>query len=180
MKKEELRKEYISIRNNIISKNYKSNIICNKIINDKDFYNSRVIALYKSLKSEVNTDILIDYALQNNKIVLLPKVCEDVMNFYKVNEKTKYVKSNLGIYEPVSSDIFLDKDLIDIMIVPGICFDLNKNRIGFGKGYYDKYLYSTNIYTLGICFDDQITDKNITNNNYDVKVKRLISEKRSL
>ena len=180
MNKEELRKQYLSIRNSIIHKDYKSNIICNKIINDKDFINSNVVALYKSLKCEVNTDKLISYCIKNRKILLLPVIDNGNMYFYKVNDKTKYVKSNFGIYEPVNSDIFLDKNKIDIMIVPGVCFDLYKNRIGFGKGYYDKYLIDSNINTVGICFDSQITNKQITNNNYDVKVKRLISEKRSL
>lgn len=180
MTKSELRHYYIALRNSITNKDIKSDIICNKIINDFEFINSKVIALYMNLRSEVDTSKLIKHSLDNNKIVLLPIVNNDSMDFYRVDNNTKFKKSTFGIYEPVSSELFLDKNLIDIMIVPGVCFDLSKNRIGFGRGYYDKYLFNTNINTIGICFDEQITDKNIDNNNYDVKVKRLISDKRSL
>ncbi|MBR6949047.1 MAG: 5-formyltetrahydrofolate cyclo-ligase [Bacilli bacterium] len=179
MDKNTLREEYINIRNSITNKDIKSVIIYNKLISDKDYINSKRIALYNSLDSEVSTKKLIDYSLDKGKTVLLPVVDNDNMEFYIINRNTKYNRSTFGILEPISKDN-LNKALIDLIIVPGICFDLNKNRIGFGKGYYDKYLSNTSIKTIGICFDEQITNQDIDCNKYDVKVKRLISDKRSL
>jgi len=102
------------------------------------------------------------------------------MNFYQISsvDDLKH-KNNFGILEPNSNTLINPKD-IDLMIVPGICFDLYNNRLGFGLGYYDKYLSNKQIhaYVLGICFEDQVLmDERIETNKYDVKVNKLIYER---
>ena len=61
------------------------------------------------------------------------------------------------------------------MIIPGICFDKSKNRIGYGKGYYDKYLSNTNIKKIGLCYEEQIT-KEIKSDKTDIRLDYLITE----
>lgn len=176
--KQILRKEYLSIRKNIKHKKEKSHLIFEKIIKDEDYINSKVIALYKNLESEVSTDELIDYSLDNKKVVLLPKACENGLDFYKITKDEKLFKSDFGVKEPLeNSNNKLDKNKIDLIIIPGICFDVSKNRLGFGKGYYDKYLENTNIKSIALAFEEQIIkNKVLPISKYDVKVNKIITE----
>ena len=66
-------------------------------------------------------------------------------------------------------------DDIDLLIVPGVCFDKDRNRIGFGKGYYDKYISNNYINTIGLCFSEQIVDY-INHDSHDVKINKVITD----
>jgi 5-formyltetrahydrofolate cyclo-ligase len=177
MDKQSLRKKYLEIRNNISNKDAKSNIIFNQIINLKEYQNAQIIAIYKNLKSEVNTNKLIDYSLSIGKTIALPKVTNDDMKFYKIENNSELLKSNFGVLEPIANnDNYISKDNIDVIIVPGICFDKNKNRLGFGKGYYDRYLLNTKIKKIGICFNEQIIDI-VPTSKYDIKMDLIITDR---
>ena len=170
--KEELRKKFLLIRKNIIDKSNKSSIIMDKIINSEEYKKSKIIAIYKSLNSEVDTNDLIEYSLKNNKIVVLPKVDGNILRFYKTDNKT-FIKSDFGIYEPIENE---EINNIDLYIIPGICFDKYKNRIGFGKGYYDRVNYGNSI-KIGICFEEQVFNRKIKVNSCDIKMDKVITEK---
>ena len=179
IEKETLRKKYIEIRKNIPNKNYKSNIIFNKLIDSKEYKNSKSIALYKSLDSEVNTVDLIKFSISLGKIVSLPRVVGKKLNFYRINSiKDEFVKSKFGVEEPKEDECNLvRKNEIDLVIVPGICFDKDKNRLGFGKGYYDSFLENINADIVAICFEDQILkDKTLPIEKSDIKVQKIITE----
>lgn len=181
-KKKKLRKKYKLIRNNVSKKVEKSRDIINKLMRNENFQNAKVLALYKSFGAEVDTTELINYSINIEKTVVLPKVEGDELKFYKVNSiDEKFIKSNFGVEEPLGDkNNFVDKTYIDLVIVPGLCFDKEKNRLGFGRGYYDRYLKNENFKTIGICFDEQILENEIlpiTEN--DVKVKEIITDKRS-
>ena len=172
MNKSELRKKYISIRKEVKDKVKKSNSIFEKVIDSEEYKSSRVIGLYKSLPSEVNTDRLIEYSL-NDKVVLLPRVEGDNIVFYRIFNNQEFVKSSFGIYEPTQGEIITS---IDLLIVPGICFDKHCNRIGFGKGYYDRFLEGKDIRTIGICFEEQICGS-IKTDEHDKKLSKVITDK---
>lgn len=176
-----LREEYILIRSRIENKKEKSNTIVDKIIKTDQYKDSKIIAIYKSMKTEVDTSKLIKYSINNGKIIALPRVEENELKFYKINSTEENLeKSKFGIEEPLGKkENLIDSNLIDLVIVPGICFDLEKNRLGFGKGYYDRFLKQKDFKSIGICFDEQITKKVPTNNN-DMKVKEIITEKRHI
>ena len=170
--KDDIRKDIISIRKKITNKKKKSTIIVDKIIN-LDIYNkSRVIALYNSLPNEVDISYLIDKSL-NNKIVLLPRVYNDKMEFIVINKDTKYIKSSFNVLEPIGN---IYHGNIDLVIVPGVSFDKKLNRLGYGKGYYDKYLKNINCYKVGICFSNQIISK-LPCMKHDIKMDMVITEK---
>lgn len=184
MDKRYIRKEFKKIRKNVQDKKLKSNIITEKLLDLDEVKNANVVAIYASLADEVNTDILIEKLLILNKIVAIPKLIDDEkMEFYRINNISDLVNKNLlGILEPESEEFLkVNKEEIELMIIPGICFDMNKNRVGFGKGYYDKYLENNDINKIGICFDEQIlvcdridADKN------DVKMDRIITNAREI
>ena len=155
--KEELRIKYLQTRKELPNKKEKSKTIVTKIIETKEYQKAKVIALYKSLPSEVNLDDLF---------------------FYEISSNEKLIKSNFGILEPLpNEDKLVDKKQIDLVIVPGICFDKDKNRLGFGKGFYDRYLAHSSIYKIGICFHNQVlTDNTLPVNQFDIKMDKVMTE----
>ena len=176
MNKDELRKELIKIRKNILDKEEKSTIIVNKIKKLKDYNNSKVIALYKPLSNEVNINDLINYSLECGKIVLLPRVVRENIVFIKVDNYTEYDKSNFGVIEPIYKKDNIYNGNIDLVIVPGLGFDKDYKRIGYGKGYYDKFLKNKDTIKIGVCFHEQFLDNVIVNKN-DVLMNLVITDK---
>ena len=170
MNKDELRKLLIKKRKDILNKKELSTIIVNKLMNLDIYKKAKVIALYNSLKDEVDTSYLITESLKE-KIILLPKIFDDNMEYIKINNNTKYNKSHFGVLEPVGS-IYQDK--IDLIIVPGVAFDKKFNRLGFGMGYYDKYLKKHNVYKIGLCFNEQMVDI-LPHNELDIPMDMIIT-----
>ncbi len=177
-----LRIKYQNIRNEIRDKNEKSNLICEKILNNEIYKKSNVIAVYRNLPSETDTTKLIEEALKQGKTVALPRVVEsNVIKFYKIENLENLEISDLGIEEPpISEEMFIPKESIDLIIVPAVSFDLEKNRLGFGKGCYDYYLEENSFYKIGICFDEQISDINFNNDRFDIRMDLVITEKREI
>lgn len=176
--KEHLRKKYLDIRKKITNKEEKSKEIASKVQMTEEFQNANIIALYKNLSSEVDTSFIIEDALQKGKIVVLPRVYGDEMKFYQItSSKDTFEKSKFGIEEPIENEEnFIEASKIDLMIVPGICFDKENNRLGFGKGYYDKFLGNTKIRTIGICYQEQLLKTDIIpSTTYDIKMQQVIT-----
>lgn len=182
MKKEEMRKVFKRIRVDIKDKEVKSNIVCDKIIKSEFYNKSKVIGLYSSILGEVDTLRLIEESLKDGKIVGLPKVRGKELKFYRISKIEDLIfGEDFGIKEPKENiENLIDKNNMDLIIVPGVCFDEVKNRIGFGKGYYDRYLFDAkNVVKVGICFDEQVLrDSNIPVDRYDVKMDMIITNKK--
>ena len=176
MDKNELRKKYLNIRKSVCDKDTKAHIIFSKIIELDDYKKASTIGLYMSLDNEVSTKELISFSIKQGKAVALPRVIDNDLVFYKIESLDNLVKSDFGVLEPVTG-IIVDKGDIDLIIVPGICFDTFGNRIGFGKGFYDRYLDNT-MNSIGICFDEQLLKTGcIETTDNDIKVKKIITEK---
>lgn len=173
MTKEELRKLLIEKRKEIINKKELSTRIVDNLINLDIYEKAKVIALYKSMNSEVDTNWLINESLKN-RIVLLPRIVDNKMIFIMINNDTKYSKSNIGVMEPIGEEYY---GKIDLIIVPGIAFDKDLNRLGFGMGYYDKYLGNKDIYKIGLCFSEQIVNL-VPVLNHDIRMDMVITENR--
>ena len=76
--------------------------------------------------------------------------------------------------EPMYNKDNIYKGKIDLIIVPGVGFDQNNNRLGYGKGFYDHFLKNKNIFKIGICFKEQLLDE-IPVNEYDIKMDLIIT-----
>ncbi len=171
MNKNELRIKFKQLRKDILNKNYQNEIIYQKIINNEYINNCDTVLLYSSLIDEVDTFKMIKYFLKCKKVAL-PRVCGNNMDFYYIKSINELKKGSFNILEPTSNDkVKLDNC---VCIVPGICFDKDGYRIGYGKGYYDKYLTNKNIYKIGICFKECLLN-NIPHDLYDVKVDLIVS-----
>ncbi len=179
MEKQKLREEYLEIRKSILNKINKSEIITNKVIEEVEYKNAKVIAIYKSFGTEVDTDNLIEYSIKLEKAIALPRVINNELKFYKIKSlQESFIKSKFGVEEPIENEAnYIEKANIDLVIVPGLLFDKENNRLGYGKGYYDRFLEKGEFETIGICFDEQILPQiPITEN--DIKIKKVITDKR--
>ena len=175
--KDVLRKKMFEIRRDILDKERKSNEIIKKIIKLDIYKNAKVIGLYKSLPNEVIMDELINYTLSLGKIVVLPKVVGNKLIFFKYKIGDLLEQSNFKVLEPLNIENNRYDGIIDLLIVPGLCFDNDGNRLGYGKGYYDNYLKNNNItYKIGVCFSKQLIKKVPVNEN-DVSLDMVITEK---
>ena len=169
-----IRKKLINIRNNIELKEEKSMIIMQKIIELDVFTKAKVIALYKSLLHEVNTDYLINYAHKCGKIILLPRVMGNNLIFLNYHPGDLLEESKFHVLEPIYDENNLYCGDIDLIIVPGVGFDNTNNRLGYGRGYYDHYLKDKVIYKIGICFKEQLIDY-LPTNEFDIKMDNIIT-----
>lgn len=137
------------------------------------FQEAKNVFIYNSLPTEVDTSSLINN-WSDQKNFYLPVVAGNDIVFRRYNPTTKTSISTFGIEEPVGEN-YTDYKKIDLIIVPGIAFDRKMNRIGFGKGYYDRFLSTVKIAKIGICFDFQLFES-IPSEDHDVKMDYIISE----
>ncbi|MCX5775927.1 MAG: 5-formyltetrahydrofolate cyclo-ligase, partial [Firmicutes bacterium] len=174
----ELRELFKAERLEITDKKEKSKTIMEKIIASPHYKTAKVITVYAALPFEVDTSVLIRQAYLNHKVVAFPKVENNDLAFYKVGAVSELTtRGPLNIKEPVPSpEHLVHKNEIDLIIVPGICFDKKKYRIGYGKGFYDRYLIGNKAHTIGVCFKEQIYEKEIPINAQDIAVDEVISQ----
>lgn len=115
---------------------------------------ANIVMLYHPLWDEVDVRPLFNRALGDGKRVILPTVKGDDIIPVEITAETEWVVGDFDILEPVAEAY---NGPIDLIVVPGVAFDNNKNRLGRGKGYYDRFLvHHPNAYRLGVCFEFQI------------------------
>ncbi len=174
MNKNEIRKKIKKLRNELSDEEVKKNslAITTKILNDIDKYNN--ILVYMDFNNEVKTNHIIDYILKN-KTLYLPKVLGDQLTIHKIDSLDNLQTSKFGILEPINeSSPYSD---IDLIIAPGVAFDNELHRLGYGGGYYDRLLSETNCPVIGIAYDFQILEK-IPFEAHDKKMNKVITDKR--
>ncbi len=150
----------------------RSLLLCEKILSVIKAHSPKVIAVYASLPDEPDTSILIE-RLSKNYVVVLPRVCGDIMNFH-MYESGAMQRGAYGIEEP-QGDVAVLPESIDFIVVPGVAFSADGARIGRGKGYYDKYMSGSNFgaYKLGVCFTEQLID-GLPCEAHDIKVDGVL------
>ncbi|CAM3665213.1 5-formyltetrahydrofolate cyclo-ligase [Erysipelothrix urinaevulpis] len=136
------------------------------------------IALFASFNHEVNLWPVIE-GLWKQKKIYLPRVNGKTMDFYRVQSREDLRESSFGILEPKEYCEIVCKTCIDIIVVPMLAFDLNLYRIGYGGGYYDRFLKDYNGYALGIAYSFQAIDY-IPIESHDVKCDNIMTEKEKL
>ena len=142
------------------------------------FYKAKNILIYVSYGSEISTIELIAESLRQSKNVYVPKVSGKEMRFFKIQSLNDLSKGYKGILEPENLteefQAIPERAEDTLMIMPGVAFDCFRNRIGYGGGYYDKYLSDKPyLNTIAIGFTCQITDK-IEADSTDIKPGQII------
>ncbi|WP_313339414.1 5-formyltetrahydrofolate cyclo-ligase [Sedimentibacter sp.] len=185
MDKNNLRKRILSIRNGLKPEEaeQKSKVIMNKLTSLDEYKSSKVVFIYMSFKNEVNTYELIERMLSEHKRVVIPYT--DTKNTEIIPSEIKQLKDDLvlnsfGYYEPVLEKIKQVKpEELDLIITPGVVFDESLNRVGFGKGYYDRILSKKRKDTkvIAVAYEFQVIDK-VPTEPHDIKMDMIITEER--
>ena len=172
-------KESISEKRNSLTKEEiidKSKKIRNNLFNLEQYKKSKTIMFFVSFNNEVNTHDMIKEALKN-KTVVVPKVWHKEIEPSVIIDFDNLLPSDkFGILEPIETMKIAYKN-IDLVLVPGIVFDKNGHRIGYGFGYYDKFLKKVSkAIKIGVAFDFQVVDR-IPIEMHDVSVDLIVTEK---
>lgn len=172
--------------------NFQSQKALIELYNFDLFKEASCVLSFVSYGTEIKTNQLLDIILNENKMLCLPRTENEKMEFYYINSDEDFSEQTeigeYGITVPKSNQDKLDINCIPdktLIIIPGLAFDERGNRLGKGKGYYDKFLaelLSTSekekiLGIVGYCYDFQIIDKVITEPN-DIPVDYIISDKR--
>lgn len=146
-----------------------------KLENTQQFKSAKTILLFHSLPDEVCTHELIEKYASKKKI-LLPVIDGEKWHIreYKGDLKT----GEYNIQEPTGGNYY-DYGSIDLVVVPGVCFDKDKGRVGRGKGYYDRILKEIKAFKIGICFDCQLLSK-VPADEWDVKMDQVMTAKQEV
>ncbi len=177
-----IRKEVLFQRDSITDKQRISKHLRIKetLLNLPEFKDARIILFYASFRSEVDTFDLIKYCLAEGRSIALPKV--DTENnrllLYEIEDIGEVFKGYCGIQEPSVSEL-RKKHVsdIDLVIVPGVAFDEHCNRLGYGKGFYDKLLAEAKANAIGLAYEEQIVES-LPSEIYDIKMDKIITDKR--
>ncbi|MEG0013392.1 MAG: 5-formyltetrahydrofolate cyclo-ligase [Cellulosilyticaceae bacterium] len=159
-----------------------SEVISHKLVTLERFKASSIIFLYAAKKEEVQTKYIFNLAKKMNKQIAFPKVCNKTktISFYLVDSLDELVTHTYGrivLDEPdPSRHLAIIPTNETVMIAPGLVFDYNKNRIGYGGGFYDKYLDKYPVYVIGVCFALQIVET-FESEPFDKPVDLIVSEK---
>lgn len=150
-----------------------------KLINSVGYKNADTILCYISTDIEVDTRKFIKQALKDGKKIAVPKCFNDgIMIFFEINSLNNLIRSGFGIDEP-DENIHrrIDENEINdaLCIVPALSFDKNGMRLGYGGGFYDRFLSTYRLNAVGICYSSCITDR-IDAQAYDIKIKNIITE----
>lgn len=133
------------------------------------------IGVYMAFGKEVQTTELISYILEVGS-AYVPKIEKEDMDFYQIHKDTCYEMNAYQIQEPIATKKILPQQL-DIIFVPLVGFNKQKHRIGYGKGYYDRYLKKTNATTIGLAYECQLCNEHFQD-AYDIALDMIITEEK--
>ncbi len=147
--------------------------VCNKISELDEYKSAKNVLLYYALPDEVSLDILIYDLERRNVCCVLPVVDKDTLILKKYDGAS--VTGAFGISEPTGDTV--EPSSIDFAVIPGVMFDKSRNRLGRGKGFYDRLLPLLNCKTAGVCPDNLLID-NIAHEKHDIPVHMVVTDKR--
>lgn len=141
------------------------------------FSQARRIMVFASFDNEVDLRPLVDRLLKSGKIIFLPRTnAAGNLDAVEFRGWDHTLPGAFGILEPLGEKS--DPQLLDMVIVPGLVFDHNGYRLGYGKGYYDRFLglLRPNAFTCGVCYEFQLVE-NVFPHGGDVPVHWIVTEK---
>jgi 5-formyltetrahydrofolate cyclo-ligase len=177
-----IRKSVIEKRDSItidIKKEWDERIL-KKLIDNKSYEDSLVLFTFVSFGSEVDTHKIISYALNDGKIVYVPKIKskDKGIEIFRINTLSDLKPGYFNILEPLENCPVGNIKDIDLILMPGIAFDRNGGRIGYGAGFYDRFLTNINsdVPKLALAYQFQVLDE-VPITEFDVKIDGIISNK---
>lgn len=171
-----IKNELLSLKGN--DRKVLSGKIAAQLFKTKLWQNSNYIGITVSRKFELDTTFIIKKAWEEEKTVCVPKCysADKMMEFRELSSFDELENVYMDLYEPVIDRTkVIPKENIDLLIVPGLVFDKKGYRIGYGGGYYDRFLQNYPGSTLSICYSFQTAEK-LPYEEFDVAVEQIITE----
>ncbi len=180
--KKKLREELLQLRNEISKDDREKaeSAVASKLLSLASFRFAETVLLYYPIKGEINVLPVAEAAIKAGKQVAFP-LCDtesSTMTYHIVSDLKELKKGSYGIPEP-SSELPVytpSKDKNDLIIIPAVCFDRQGYRIGYGKGYYDRYLNSFGGTAVGVTFH-KLLRPSVPRGRFDKHVSLIVTEK---
>ncbi|MBQ8965227.1 5-formyltetrahydrofolate cyclo-ligase [Ruminococcus sp.] len=182
--KQELRAYYKQIRSNLTApeKERIDNKVYSCFVQNDYYYKCDDILVYVSGPPEIDTYMIMRYVLKDSELedkrLLCPR-CEkgtNIMHFYWVKSFDDLEKGAYGIMEPKAYCERVDEFNSPMCVVPGLSFDMEGYRLGYGKGFYDRFLANFKGITVGLCCDSCIAEESLPRNEFDISVDYIATE----
>lgn len=178
--KAEIRKRIMAARTALTLKEQeeKSYRIQCRVMELSWFKEAETVFLYMDCRAEVRTSLLLKQCFLEGKQVGIPKILGEDMHFYKMRHPEDVEAGYFNILEPVSGEILEPKNAL--VVVPGVAFDEKRMRMGYGKGFYDRYLKAHPRYrTVAIAYDCQLV-QSLPSEDHDIIPDILLTETRKI
>ncbi|RJQ32217.1 MAG: 5-formyltetrahydrofolate cyclo-ligase [Actinobacteria bacterium] len=154
----------------------KSFLVKHKLFNSKEYKQAKNLLFYCSYGSEVITYLMIEETLAFGKKVFLPLCTQNNLQVREIKSLSDLNPGYGGILEPTENTREVKPQEIDLVIVPGVCFDKTGYRLGYGKGFYDRFLKDVpQVKKIGLCYCMQLVEK-LDCEAHDIPVDMIISE----
>jgi len=188
MTKEQIRIQQKEHRNKLMADEHKtfSTAVRERLLHTEAFQKSSMIFTFVSFQSEIDTFEIIRACLSCKKRVFIPKVESWGMEFYEISGLEGLIRSKYGILEPQSDEKtrYQDGQAMrnerKLMLMPGLAFDQHGNRVGYGAGYYDRYLKQyppAEFDKIALAYDFQVMEQ-VPADEYDIRVDVVITPTR--
>ncbi|MDL2206373.1 5-formyltetrahydrofolate cyclo-ligase [Eubacteriales bacterium OttesenSCG-928-N13] len=178
MNKADLRREMRARRDAITAKDREilSMQLRERIFAMEEYQGACRLMCYAAIGSEPDLSQVIERALMDGKSLYLPRTEQHhVMRAVRFHEGERLALGKMNVPEP-QGDETIDPREIDLILVPGVAFDRAGNRMGYGAGYYDRFLVNGSGLKLGVCFEQQLLDALPTDEN-DIQMDALVTER---
>jgi 5-formyltetrahydrofolate cyclo-ligase len=181
--KKEIRKRMLDVRKGLTKDEVKSkgNLIIQKVLKTPEYDEADNVLIYADYCNEVGTQPIFEDALLRGKRVYYPKSDKftNTMEFYRITSLKQLESGYMGILEPRENESLryrLNRKEDTLIIVPGVAFDISGYRLGYGKGFYDRFLVNKRqISTMALAYSCQIVDE-LPHDTYDIKMDKIVTE----
>lgn len=153
-------------------------VLTERFLQHPFYQEAKTIATYLSFPHEFQTQELIEQALKDGKKVLIPKTYPKGRMEFVVYNPQQLAKTSFGLLEPQGDLEVVEPSQIDLIHVPGLAFTTEGYRIGYGGGYYDRYLEHFAGHTMSTIYPCQVQEFNFE--NHDIPVQEVLIDERNL
>ena len=140
---------------------------------------SNTVMLYLSMGCEVDTHLILDQLYRQGKRLVLPRCMPGRQMEGRLYHPDRLMRHRYGMWEPDDSCPVVDKGETDVILVPALCYDRQRFRMGRGGGYYDRWLANYSGFTVGLCRDEML-QKQIPRDEWDIAVDLVLTQTRSI
>ncbi|MDY3618883.1 5-formyltetrahydrofolate cyclo-ligase [Agathobaculum sp.] len=155
--------------------------VVQRVLNSPEYQRSNTVFLYVATAEEIDTRAILQHALQNGKCVCVPRCgAHQQMTAHRINSLDELRETgSFGILEPAKETPLVRPDEIDFIVTPALACDQTGVRLGYGGGYYDRYLAQTTAHAAVLCAEKRLIDA-LPCDNYDQRCDLIFTERRVL